>query len=761
MEHLPSGTHPLNFKVPYICTEVYDYDGPWISYPAHMKINLSHLRFKAFRYYDRERMGSFFQNWLFFGLLQDILEIKVVTNDFIREDEKGHKFITTAKLPEHMQEWRQKMSGLSTADKLKIYRRHNSIMSEAVMYTRWLTDYPNVNVHQNLEPLMTREAALSLAFLGHALYQASRANLNPDDLSLPLIWASGCLLLEHMEAQGWCPFLVAGFEASLLESKFFAAQIGPPKIKQSHRRCSDDMCVTKALKMQHVEGDCQCCILSPDIEAVVNIIHQDITPLLQFHPSQPDERKESFLEVLQEESETSYVALSHVWKDGLGNEKSNSLSQCQLARIQDTVDSLFGKGPMDLSHPFWMDTLLVPQGNKFKAAKDRTLTRMTEIYKNANKVLVIDSEIVASCSKASSPTDILIRVSLSNWVRRLWTLQEGVFANSIHFLVSDGTVSFASLLQAKLPPHLGDNFKYVFGRCLGQPFFVLNDEKLGSRPSEAQVIYILREVQNRTSTFNKDEALCIALLLDINPKEILEARDSRNPMPILIKALNYSIPPGMLLSPGKRNKEIGFRWAPQSFLVNRVTDVRPLHAHLFEVPAEWPSRALIQRPSGVLDVQGRGLIVMFPGILLGKHLSDEPLSNSQFLIDTSMGATGPEVIEEGKPPLVWRINYSRDKADEPWKYIAPKRDTSESMGVVICSYGPNWRDTAEGILVRLREKPDVGKTSGDAESMLIVRRVCRVLVSGTPEYDNFSWEKAPEKRITGSWRPVTQMWCVD
>lgn len=36
---------------------------------------------------------------------------------------------------------------------------------------------------------------------------------------------------------------------------------------------------------------------------------------------------------------------------------------------------------------------------------------------------------------------------LSNWMRRLWTLQEGVFAASIHFLLSDGTKSLRDLIS--------------------------------------------------------------------------------------------------------------------------------------------------------------------------------------------------------------------------------------------------------------------------------------------------------------------------
>ncbi|KAF4633470.1 hypothetical protein G7Y89_g4642 [Cudoniella acicularis] len=97
---------------------------------------------------------------------------------------------------------------------------------------------------------------------------------------------------------------------------------------------------------------------------------------------------------------------------------------------------------------------------------------MTQIYKNAENVLVIDSE-VATCSITSDPLGILFRIFLLNWLRRLWTLQEGAFANSIQFLLSDETVSLPALLEGNdslgvnIKTQLKRHFTYRFGRGLG------------------------------------------------------------------------------------------------------------------------------------------------------------------------------------------------------------------------------------------------------------------------------------------------------
>jgi len=62
-----------------------------------------------------------------------------------------------------------------------------------------------------------------------------------------------------------------------------------------------------------------------------------------------------------------YVAISHVWSDGLGNAIANTLPWCQLQRIQGLVDALY-QDTAGNQHPvpFWMDTLCVPVEQHFE-----------------------------------------------------------------------------------------------------------------------------------------------------------------------------------------------------------------------------------------------------------------------------------------------------------------------------------------------------------------------------------------------------------
>jgi len=59
-------------------------------------------------------------------------------------------------------------------------------------------------------------------------------------------------------------------------------------------------------------------------------------------------------------------------------------------------------------------------------------------------------------------------------------------------------------------------------------------------------------------------------------------------------------------------------------------------------------------------------------------------------------------------------------------------------------------------MVRLK-----GESIENGEKSMHVERICKVLISGAPVYDDQSWIKEPKKRVSGSWLPVTQQWCVD
>jgi hypothetical protein len=98
---------------------------------------------------------------------------------------------------------------------------------------------------------------------------------------------------------------------------------------------------------------------------------------------------------------------------------------------------------------FWMDTLCVPRTpeNIYKEA----IKKMRDVYANAERVLVLDAELMASTAECSYE-EINVRIKCSTWIRRLWTVQEAVLAKKLIFQFRERahTVMTKSILwQAK------------------------------------------------------------------------------------------------------------------------------------------------------------------------------------------------------------------------------------------------------------------------------------------------------------------------
>jgi len=152
------------------------------------------------------------------------------------------------------------------------------------------------------------------------------------------------------------------------------------------------------------------------------------------------------------ENSKEYVAISHVWADGLGNARQNTLPYCQLHRLKRTLDelraqqstwSLLNRGQVDavlrkkrnVSLRFWIDTLCIPVNPSLKHVRKQAIHQMKEIHHSSYQVLVLDAEI--QVANASDVTEAFMQIALSGWMRRLWTLQEGVLGDRLHFRFND------------------------------------------------------------------------------------------------------------------------------------------------------------------------------------------------------------------------------------------------------------------------------------------------------------------------------------
>jgi hypothetical protein len=125
-----------------------------------------------------------------------------------------------------------------------------------------------------------------------------------------------------------------------------------------------------------------------------------------------DTSPELCLQIVEKDVGMVFIALSQVWSHGLGNALSNSLLVCQLHRLLSMVRTL-----AEPPHFFWIDTRCVPR--KPKSLRRVGISHIKRIYMEATKVLVLDEELVASRWKNRSTGETLMRINLSEWMRRL------------------------------------------------------------------------------------------------------------------------------------------------------------------------------------------------------------------------------------------------------------------------------------------------------------------------------------------------------
>jgi hypothetical protein len=93
-----------------------------------------------------------------------------------------------------------------------------------------------------------------------------------------------------------------------------------------------------------------------------------------------------------------------------------------------------------------MDTLCVPRRNK--TLRQHAIREMSKIYKEAEKVLVLDSYI--QNSRCDNLIDSFFTIACSAWVRRLWTLQESMLPgkHKVYFKFDKYGAKIASVDQS-------------------------------------------------------------------------------------------------------------------------------------------------------------------------------------------------------------------------------------------------------------------------------------------------------------------------
>lgn len=641
MDHLLLPKDPLPTaldKVPYICVEKYD-GGPFLSYPHRKQkpwvvpdendpLYIPYATFEKMRPTPKAEQEAFMQAWLFFGLLNEVLGDLYCEEDFLVKDpaERDRFILCTKKL----------RPLLKATCRLRFGKTSQATRRQFEHLRKCLTLVVTVSFafHSEFDwRLMCSIAAVHEATvytLNHIAQRLGWANIP----NLP--WAKkffGVAISTRMLEAGWCPSDIERAKDKFIstQSLYFLSRMRKNEIPRNHLTCTMSLCSSFQLdsatyQTKHRQPYCRCPDATPVINDVVALLRSQKLPLLRIRRT--DEDLESLIvEVVAYTPETPYVAISHVWADGLGNPRGNSVPACQLSYILERVNTLresaaFFADPVTRARDaegrpllIWLDTLCCPVSST--EARSLALAQMRRTYQDARHVLVLDSGLQFYASDEITIFEALSRVFLSGWLSRLWTLQEARLARTIWIQFQDRPIDLDALMAYMSQLGFADLAFLPFAfdmhgqfRSLRPTFpYNLSNEESPSKPVATLLYELDMTLQHRSTSVAADEPLCIGNLLDLPAKEILNvpATSAARMGKVweLIAARHGGIPQQIIGFEQPRLSEKGKRWAPRTLLVMKQGNSDTSGTRILR----WTDSAL-----GIPSADG--LLVKFPGFRL-------------------------------------------------------------------------------------------------------------------------------------------------
>lgn len=589
MDHLPHGAGSEPIRVPYICRDMYD-GGDFGTFPQRCGWTVDELQLKRLKKLPKDEAAAFLQSWLYFGFLSHVfkpLHLDFDPFDFVREDETGRRLVTTRRLPEYVLKWGVMESQRTPDQQLE---RFNHLKSGFTLLHRFTICYCHKDTSQwPLEP----EICLSIIILADTLMKAAFEILKrPFNIE----WGVSEFLVEKMKRSGWCIRAISTMlKGQQIHNLYYASTLGSPEVVKDHGNCNEHVCrweqvVENEYVIKH-RPDCEgCALIMPSIDRIVTIIRAGQIPGMRLKLAEGTSGQRE-IEVVELSPTIPYVAISHVCEsiffpvhffqysrqdvnvayfflgsDGMGNPTSNALPRCQINRIQAMVDEIMPADQRNMPCPWWCDTLCVPVGEENKEFRRAAIRNMRSTYQNAAKVLVFEASIM-KLSKDLYPVEIYIRLKLACWMRRLWTLQEGVLGKDTCMQFADGTKTLRQI-DAEVAQEGLKNAQLLYTRYsfLARTFFG-PFVRHTTQATNQNFANVWKTIQWRSTTHRIDETLCLATLLGLDPAPLFTVPDTDYDRR-MIKLLQMvkTLPLILFFQPPPRLSQHGFRWAPKSFL---------------------------------------------------------------------------------------------------------------------------------------------------------------------------------------------------
>lgn len=355
--------------------------------------------------FEHEQM-AFAQAWIYLGMLVEVLNLGRFTDlgphfgrpftfeDFIYQ-ENGQDYLKTNLDAEFLTNWYFQISTMqsSFSKSPELQRLHDQrftqlrqILANCYMFftchmnPKSFSELPNTSnedykmVHSSMSVLGT----FLSNWVEHLFGQ--RGDIHP------FRWPPGLGIQDSLSGQ--CPASMFRMQSQYHSCVMqYLAELQWPVDDESHSGCSKHKCVAyqldKAAYTFKKSETCigyQCGFDGPNQDSVKDILRAGKVPVIQISSGSSSDVK---MEVFPAD-DREYVAISHVWSDGLGNPFDNTIHRCQVLEIQRLLENL----PAFKINCVWLDTFCVPVDDESLRRKAIRMMRYT--YEKARCVLVLD-----------------------------------------------------------------------------------------------------------------------------------------------------------------------------------------------------------------------------------------------------------------------------------------------------------------------------------------------------------------------------------
>ena len=525
---------------------------------------------------------SMLQSWLFFGVLESALQEYFPTSLFLGETVPLDRLsaqnaawdlwnpgsdprrLDTSYLVIFLKEWTSKSPHLS---KERIKMLSKSLVETILVTQDWITFMSlqlgprTVEFHTGGElagPFNStlRSSILLLDFLVQSFAPQIGSSFLPRELGV-YDFDPDEEIHRSLEKEGWCPSSFSLLSSQLgLSGLLYALSLGPSELLDvSHTTCSENECraydvdAETYVPSHGCETD-DCGMVLPPIEQIYQALRDSTFPLVNGKALLANDASACEPVIVPYSPGTPFVAFSHVWSDGHGSVPEEGLPRCQLEFLTRLVD-LTQLGPQEPPHLFWIDSLCIPRNVEFRAA---AIHQMATIYRSATTTVVLDTRL--RCVSSKQPiTNICFRLITSVWMRRTWTLQEGLLSNDLRFLIKDTLITTSHL------------FSWIFESAYVGPISLraitilspFHGVKASSKAGS--LVLILDLLKSRKSSRLDDETLAIAPLVNVDVK-MLTPLSGEDRMLQFWDCLELA-PVDILFSSTERLSLKGRRWAPK------------------------------------------------------------------------------------------------------------------------------------------------------------------------------------------------------